>query len=276
MPTTASSAAPTSAAASTKLCSPQRAVEIIAQFERDGYVHLGNLLTPDEVATLRDRIDRIFDDPMSETTGHNHGGWTLVRCFERDNVFRDMLVREPVISLMEEMLGADCHLLNDGVVRTAPGQAISNWHVDDGVYFPVAPGMTRHDERLRMPLLALNVQVALSDVPSDEYGPTQVVPGSHYSGRDPAKDNPTFEGRGALSIHAKAGDIYLQNSQTWHRGAPNTSDRTRYLYQIGMGRRCIAQRLYPYLNYRAPDHVLAGASERLLRVLGKHPIGAWG
>jgi hypothetical protein len=31
-----------------------------------------------------------------------------------------------------------------------------------------------------------------------------------------------------------------------------------------------AQRLFPFLNYRMPDHVLEGAGERLLRVLGKH------
>jgi hypothetical protein len=36
------------------------------------------------------------------------------------------------------------------------------------------------------------------------------------------------------------------------------------------GTRMTAQRLFPFLNYRMPDHVLEGAGERLLRVLGKH------
>jgi hypothetical protein len=38
----------------------------------------------------------------------------------------------------------------------------------------------------------------------------------------------------------------------------------------------IAQRFYPFLNYCMPDHVLEGAGERLLRVLGKHPSGPYG
>jgi ectoine hydroxylase-related dioxygenase (phytanoyl-CoA dioxygenase family) len=256
--------------------SKEETARIVEQFERDGYIHLGNLLTTEEVQGLRERIDCVFDDPTSEQTHHNLAGWMLIRIFERDNMFRDMLVREPIISLMEAMLGPDCHLINDGVVRNDPGQALSQWHVDDTVYFPISPGMQRHDPRLKMPIFAINVQIALSDVPSDEYGPTQVVPGSHYSGRYPEQQNPTFEGQGPVSIYTRAGDVYLQNSQVWHRGAPNTSNRRRYLYQLAYSPRFMSQRFYPYLNYRMPDHVLEGADERLLRVLGKHSIGAWG
>ena len=253
----------------------EQTTRLVKDFAREGYVALGNLLTPGEVRGLRERIDAIFDDPESEKSGY-HQGYTLLRMFERDNMFRDMMVREPIISLMEALLGPDCHLINDGVVRNEPGQALAHWHVDDGLYFPVAEGMARHDARLTMPILGINVQILLSDVPSDEYGPTQVVPASHYAGRMPTQDNPSFEGRGPLSIYGKAGDVYLQNAQTWHRGATNTSNRRRYLYQIAYGPRRQSQRLYPYLNYKTPDHVLAGASERLLRVLGKHEMGAWG
>ena len=65
------------------------------------------------------------------------------------------------------------------------------------------------------------------------HGPTQFVPGSHYSGRrPPTQDNPTFEGREAVPVFCKAGDIYLTNHQCWHRGAPNVSDRTRYVLQL--------------------------------------------
>lgn len=40
------------------------------------------------------------------------------------------------------------------------------------------------------------------------------------------------------------------------------------------GRRWGAQRFFPFLNYQMPEHVLAGADERLLLVLGNHPKGA--
>ena len=40
--------------------------------------------------------------------------------------------------------------------------------------------------------------------------------------------------------------------------------------------RFVAQRFYPFLNYEVPAHVLAGADEKLLKALGKHPKGAYG
>jgi hypothetical protein len=79
-----------------------------------------------------------------------------------------------------------------------------------------------------------------------------------------------------VSILCKAGDLYLQHGQLWHRGAPNTLDRRRCLYQVAYGDRRMAQRLFPNLNYQVPPHILEGADERLLRVLGKHPVGYYG
>ena len=88
-------------------------------------------------------------------------------------------------------------------------------------------------------VLGLTVQCALSDIETLEHGPTQFVPGSHYSGRYPPKgeEAPTFAGRGPTSLLCKAGDIYFTNHQCWHRGAPNTSDRTRYVMQLQYAQR---------------------------------------
>lgn len=246
-------------------------------FNRDGCVHLGNLLTAQEVTTLKQCIDEAFADPDSQAAGRIYSPMTCVRLFETNRLFRDMLVREPIISLIETLLGADCHLLSSNAVRNQPGKAIDTYHVDDLLFFPLPDEVPRFDPRLTIPTFMLNVQIALTDIPSDEYGPTQFIPGTHYSGRHPNdKTNPTWEDRKPVSIPCKAGDVYLQHSQVWHRGAPNTSDRTRYLYQLSYARRVIAQRFYPFMNYKMPDHVLEGAGERLLRVLGKHPKGAYG
>ncbi len=89
-----------------------------------------------------------------------------------------------------------------------------------------------------MPVLWFTVQVALSDIETLAHGPTQYVPGSHYSGRQPpAQDNLSFEGQGPRSVFCKAGDIYLTNHQTWHRGAPNTSGSIRYVLQVQYAQR---------------------------------------
>ena len=53
--------------------------------------------------------------------------------------------------------------------------------------------------------------------------------------------------------------------QTWHRGAPNQSDRTRYVTQVSYAHRTIGHRYYPFMNYvlqntftRTPAHGARG------------------
>lgn len=258
--------------------SPEETEKIKSDFLRDGYRHIPGVLSEDEVVALREAIDRLFADPVKTNDKFKfYNPFVAVRLFEDDPIFEDMLTREPIISLVESILGKNCHLIANNVVRNAPGQAIDQHHVDDVLFFPVAEGMERHDPRLTMPVFLLTVQILLTDVPSMEYGPTEFVPGSHHSGRHPNDPKqPTFEGRGAVPIFCKAGDLYLHNGQCWHRGAPNTSNRTRYLLQQSYGMRFVSQRFYPFVNYQLPQHVLDRADERRKRVLGLHGKGAYG
>ena len=210
-------------------------------------------------------------------SGHRIGELVMSKLFELDPVFVKMLTREPIIGLMEAMLGGDCHIIANNAVMNAPGKAIDFFHVDDLVWFPLPEGIERFDSRMKFPNFLVNVHHAITDISADEYGPLQVVPGSHYSGRNPNDGkNPTFEGRGYVSVHVKPGDVYLQHPQVWHRGAPNTSDRTRIICGMAWSKRFISHRFYPFLNYQVPEHVMQGANDRMLRVLGKHARGAYG
>lgn len=261
--------------------SPEETEKIKAEFARDGYRLIPGVLQRQEIEALKEGIDRVMDEPRWKESENLYGTFLGVRLFEVDPVFRDLLVREPIIGIAEAILGKSCHLMAQNAVRNAPGQAIDYFHADVDadldVEFPCPEGLTRHDARYQLPAFRLTIQMLLTDVESIEYGPTEFIPGSHYSGRKPDDArNPNFEDRKPVPILGKAGDIYLHNGQCWHRGAPNTSTRTRYLLQSAYCQRWVAQRFYPFLNYRMPDHVLEGASERLLRVLGKHPKGPYG
>ena len=257
--------------------SPQEIQTLLENFRREGCAPIGHIFSKSEVSALIEAVDRVFADPKGEETNTIYNPFIACRLFEKDNLFRDMLIREPIIGLMEKLLGSDCHLISNNVVRNRPGEAISTYHVDERLLFPLPESVARFDARLTIPTFLLNVQIPLTDIESEEFGPTQYVPGSHYSGRNPNDVlDPTWEGKKGQSIYCRAGDVYLQDGQVWHRGAPNTSDRTRYLLQMSFGTRMIAQRFYPFLNYEMPAHVLTGANERLLRVLGKHPKGPYG
>jgi ectoine hydroxylase-related dioxygenase (phytanoyl-CoA dioxygenase family) len=255
----------------------QRIVEAI---NCEGYCHLGQVLEADEVAALKDAMERKMNDPkMQEEAGDHIRGKSLMRMFEYDNAFRDLIVREPFASLAETILGADCHLMSQNALFTdaGAGEDIGGWHVDDLVHFPLPEGVESHDRRIPMACLVLQIFTPLTDVEVVEYGPTQVVPGSHYAGRRPdSQDNPTFAGREPVSLLARAGDAYLFNNQIWHRGGPNRSDRNRFLGGVTYSKRFISQRFYPFIDYQMPEHVWQGADERLQRMLGRHDKGAYG
>ncbi len=267
--------------------SEARTREIVEQLHRDGFVHIPGVLTADEVSVLRDKTDELFADPVLaervnleladrryiELREHEESGEKLPlllrNTIELDPIFRDMLLREPIFGLAEAVVGEDCKFCGQNVIRNLPGVTINRWHVDGPVHFPLPENVPRHDPRIRMPVLWLTVQIALSDTPSIEYGPTQYVPGSHCAGRVPNDpDHPEFEGRGPTSVFCKAGDIYLHDPQCWHRGAPNRSDRTRYLMQTEYAAPWAWWRFNLSNRVPVPDKALETASERLLRVLG--------
>jgi ectoine hydroxylase-related dioxygenase (phytanoyl-CoA dioxygenase family) len=254
----------------------ERTKQLIDRFNRDGFVHIPNVLSSEEVEALKRAADRVFADPRWDEHDNLYG-FVAVRLFETDPVFEEMLTREPIISLVEEILGKDCHLVAENLVRNEPGKAIDRFHVDDLLIFPLPPEILRFDPRITMPVHILTVQLPLTDIPSVEYGPSEYVPGSHYSGREPDDPHqPVFEGRGPVPVLCRAGDVYLHNGQCWHRGAPNRSDRLRYLFQLSYSRRWVSQRFFPFVNYQLPQGVYERADDRRRRVLGFHRKGAYG
>ncbi|MFT5366861.1 MAG: hypothetical protein ACI8V2_001811 [Candidatus Latescibacterota bacterium] len=249
----------------------ERTREIIRDFKRDGFVVIPDVLEGDEIQALRDITDVLMDDPKCIAEGYVQKDFILRHTNELDPIFCDLLVREPIIGLMEAIFGPGCQQCGMNVLRTDRTNAIDRWHVDDALFFPLPDDVPRHDPRIEMPIHWLTVQVALTDIESVEHGPTQYVPKSHYSGRRPPEDlTPEFEGQGPVPIFCRAGDIYLHNSQCWHHGMPNLSDRVRYLLQQQYGPRWAFPRYNAYIQYDLPEHLLDGASDKLRQVLGDH------
>lgn len=219
--------------ATTASLTQQELTAMADEFFREGGVHIANVLTQAEVAELRAKTDAYAANPNTASKHLTMAGnaFVLRYCHELDPLFQAITTHPEVLKVVEAALGAGAKFNAMNVIRNGPGQAISRWHVDDVLEFPLPPDIPRFDARIRMPVLWMTVQVALSDIDEVEHGPTQFVPGSHYSGRKPPEQL-EFEGRGPQSVFCKAGDIYLTNHQTWHRGAPNLSDRVRYIMQL--------------------------------------------
>jgi ectoine hydroxylase-related dioxygenase (phytanoyl-CoA dioxygenase family) len=217
--------------------------ETLDRFHREGVALIPNALPPELAREIREASDAIFADPESRERHRHPVDFVIARLYNGPELFRGLLTREPIWSAVTDILGAGCEVVGLNTIRNPPSRAITRWHVDDILECPLPPEVPRFDARMTMPVSWLTVQVALTDIETLEHGPMQYVPGSQYSGRQPNDpENPTFEGRGAASVYCRAGDAYLLNHQCWHRGAPNTSDRTRYVLQLQYGARWAIRR----------------------------------
>ncbi len=218
---------------------PVAVAEIVERFHRDGFAVVPGVLSAEECARLRRRNDEMADDPVIAKSNRHGYSFALASPIDHDLGFAQMFARQPILTLVRGVLGQHVRYAGSTFLRTRQGEAVAFWHVDDcnRIDMPLPPEVPRWPAAARMPVHWLSVQIALTDIDSVEYGPTEIVPGSHYAGRLPdSQDNPRFEGRGPVQVLCKAGDIYLFNHQVWHRGMPNRSTRTRYLMQLQYAR----------------------------------------
>ena len=107
--------------------------EIVAAFHRDGFVHIPGVLEADEMQALRDRTDELLDDPQlgevedlrlhdrryvqMHADGDKKRPFILRNTIALDPIFRDMLLREPILGLAEAVVGPNCRFCGQNVLR---------------------------------------------------------------------------------------------------------------------------------------------------------------
>ena len=255
--------------------------ELLAQYNRDGFLVLPDVLSPDEVTTLRNSLERVFNQHCPEADVFRMQDIWRPKLFEYGEEFEQLIDHPGIADFAEAVLGPDYHMIANTGLKTSPGKTITFWHLDDACRFPLPEGV-KLDPRITMPTFVINMNYYLCDV-DEELGPTQFIPGSHRAGRAPrpedndANGNPVFEGNTMVSSAGKAGTLVLWNDQMWHRGGPNLSQgRIRWVIQTPFSKRWVATRYWPHVNYHMPDDVIARANPRRKRLLGLHGIGAYG
>ena len=168
----------TGSASHTPSLSQQALSAMAEEFFREGCALIPNILAPDEVAALRAKTDEyaLNPDPASKHTSFAANAFVLRYCHEIDPLFPALTTRPAILAIAEAVLGANPQFNAMNVIRNGPGQAITRWHLDDVLEFPLPPEIPRFDARMRMPVFWMTVQVALSDIDQLEHGPTQYVP----------------------------------------------------------------------------------------------------
>ncbi|UPJ18351.1 phytanoyl-CoA dioxygenase family protein [Bacillus cereus] len=243
----------------------------VKQFHSDGFVFMSNVLNEDQINLLNTGVEEAFRGPRNGYAPIFRG-----MMFERGEVFENLIDLPPVINLVEAILGDNCHLRSMNAIKTPRRTGIDQWHIDlidDEMFFPL-PKNVDWDNNIQMPVFIVNCLYYLADVEED-MGPTQLVPGSHRSGKfpDTKQELPVYNGKKPVTFKAKAGDCLIFNNQVWHRGGLNLNQKPRIVQQVVYSKSYISHSFYPLLNYRVPEHVLARADNRRKRLIGFHKVG---
>jgi len=263
--------------------STEPAPEAAAQLESEGWALLAGVLTAEEVAELREDIDRVFDEypPDERVPDRPDSHWDPFRyeMLNRSAVAQRTVGHPDVLAVLEPLLGPDCHVIANTAWRQPPEESDHGgrfWHIDAGPHVPRPPGVP-WDERIPYPIFAVAAHFLLVDCPR-EAGPTAVIPGSHRSGQAPPgreREDPelTWEGHAPVWLTGKAGDVVLFVSDVWHRRMPSgAGDPGRYFLQCHYGRRDLAQRLRRTAdaNQLSPEAIERAGSARERALLGLH------
>ena len=261
---------------------PESAPEESRQLQQAGFAVLPEVLAPDEVMSLKTSILDVFEryppDHRAPKPAEDEAHFRY-ELLNRSEAARACIANQRVLSVIEPLLGEDCHIIANTAWNNppAPGSEGQAWHVDGGPHIPLPKGV-RWPTELPRPVFAIGVHYLLMDV-SLEDGPTWVIPGSHFSGRVPPYKRPfdmelSDNGEAPVPLTAKAGDALLFVSDVWHRRGPSgDSDQGRLFLQAHYARRDIAQRLHTTAHaHQLSDETVAWADEDRKRALvGLHP-----
>ena len=251
--------------------------------DEDGFAIIPGVIDAAEVAEAKRRIDDLTPFGYDRKTPGDIEHFKCV--FNRSPYWLRFLDAHGVIEAAEAVMGNDCHIIGQTAWRTPPGAGGWGLHLDQ-LFFPCEEELLVSG-RVKLPVMLATAHFYLNDMTLD-LCPTWVVPGSHRSGRGPGQTyNPTangflggdereWRGRAVMPVLVKAGDVMIFRSEVWHSGSKNTTtDQWRYLLQVHYGRRMMAQKFSPYLDFRFNHDVVAQANPRQLRLLGKHSPGAY-
>ena len=195
--------------------------------DNQGYLALGQLLSPAEVKKVNQRIDQLIESEgehagseLFDSKYIRHpketGADRLADLVNKGSVFDIFYTHAKVLAGIEAVLGQQFKLSSLNYRAAKPGLGLQKLHVDYGN--AVAEGGYK----------VCNTIWLLDDF-TENNGATRVVPGTHKSKVLPneAMENPELPHPEEIKIIAPAGSVFIFNSHLWHGGTTNHTEAYR-------------------------------------------------
>ena len=191
-------------------------------YHRDGFVHPVDVMSPDEAATFRQRLEEVEDRFPEEVNSQNRNNNHLVfKCL-------DEVVHHPIIlDAVEDLIGPNILVWGSVLfIKEPDSKAFVSWH-QDMTYPPLDPhdgvtawlALTTSDKDSGCMQMMLGSHHAEIRIHHDRYGEHNILTrGQTIEGLDQSQ---------AVDIVLEPGQISLHHGRTIHSSTPNCSANRR-------------------------------------------------
>jgi hypothetical protein len=208
--------------------------DLLAGLYGDGIIGLEGAFSPSFADTLREDIERLFEEarqiPGGALPRGPHRFYVEVQP-ERIRGFVEIVTHPWFVAVCEAVLGPDYAIVETGFDIPFPGAADQPWHRDFAV-----PEATARGRRLNS--LAFNLTTVDTRM---EHGPLEVAPGTQWDqfegcpkGMFPPKRLWDRYARRAVAKLPQRGDMSARSALTIHRGTANRSAEARPVLVVGV------------------------------------------
>jgi ectoine hydroxylase-related dioxygenase (phytanoyl-CoA dioxygenase family) len=189
------------------------------EITRNGHTVVENVLNEDQLQTLRQRMDELYEKQTKDVGGEEAlreigDSDSVKHLLVLDELFLPLLKSETMLSIVNKFLG-DYFILNlqNGILnRPKVYNPASLWHRD--LFY-------QHYSSSRP--LAISTLFCIDDF-TEETGGTFILPGSHKHDVFPS---PSFALKHQTQLSVKAGALLIFDSMMFHRCGYNNSSRMR-------------------------------------------------
>jgi phytanoyl-CoA hydroxylase len=202
-------------------------LDVVHRYRENGYVHIPQVLSPDEVSRYREAA-RVAYETRTAYNGDDKTFKQILQLWKTDETLRQLTFHSGLAAIATQLAGVPLRLWHDQLLIKAPHNGAATEYHQDGPYWPHAGA--RHQ---------LSAWIALVDVPV-ERGCMSFIPGTHrrtdiravdlHSRTDffAAAPEVTFLPR--VTVPLRAGDCTFHHAYLAHTANPNDTDEFRYAF----------------------------------------------